>query len=70
MFYFCRNFRFLSMTSRNHKAEEAKETQPETEQSENEKKLTTDIATLNKQVEKLTEDNSELLVSYLTIIKL
>lgn len=58
------------MTSRNYKAEEAKETQPETEQSENEKKLTTDIATLNKQVEKLTEDNSELLVSYLTIIKL
>lgn len=51
------------MTSRNFKAEEAKENQPETEITENEKKLTTDIATLNKQVEKLTEDNSELLVS-------
>lgn len=51
------------MTSRNFKTEEAKENPHETEISENEKKLTTDIATLNKQVEKLTEDNSELLVS-------
>lgn len=51
------------MTTRNFKAEEAKENQPETEISENEKKLTSDIVTLNKQVEKLTEDNSELLVS-------